>query len=122
MYNFNTSKKIKLVTQLRLGLSHLRGQVKHNFQESLNPLCKCCHDIKSTTYFFLHCSLFANEIYTLLSILNRNDCSLLNNTDSILTKILIFLHSSLNSNKNLEILIVITYYILSTKRSDEAIF
>ena len=45
--------------RLRLGLSHLREhKFKHNFQDSINPLCNCGHDIESTTHYLLHCPLF----------------------------------------------------------------
>ena len=40
VYKCHNPKGIKLITRLRLGLSHLREhKFKHNFQESLNPLC-----------------------------------------------------------------------------------
>ena len=33
---------LKLITRLRLGLSHLRfHKFKHNFQDTLNPICRC---------------------------------------------------------------------------------
>ena len=48
--------------RLCLGLSHLMEyKLKHNFQESVNPLCDCGRGIKSTTHFFLHSPLFTNE-------------------------------------------------------------
>ena len=111
VYNCHNIKGIKLITLLRLGLSHLREhKSKHNFffiyiykkkkeyQEYLNPLCNCGHDIESTTYFFLHCPLFTND--TLLSTFGN----LLNNTDFVLTKTFLFCNLSFNSNKKLEIL------------------
>ena len=40
--------RLKLITQLRLGLSHLREhKLNHNFQDSINPLCNLGHDIES---------------------------------------------------------------------------
>ena len=123
VYNCHNLKGIKLITRLHLGLSHLREhKFKHNFQESLNPLCNCGHGIESTTHFFLHCPLFTNERYTLLSTLSSIDCTLLNNTDFVLTQTLLFGNLSFNSNKNLEILNATIGYILSTKRFDEALF
>ena len=68
-----------LITRLRLGLSHLRKhKFKHNFHESLDPLCNCGHDIESTTHFFLHCPLFTNEE------LSSIECYLLNNTSFVI--------------------------------------
>ena len=123
MYNCHNPKGIKLITRLRLGLSHLRKyNIKRNFQESLNPLCNCGHGIESTTHFFLHCPLFTDERYTLLSTLSSIDCNLLNSTDFVLTQTVLFDTLSFNSNKNLEILNATIDYILSTKRFDQALF
>ena len=42
VFNCNSSKGLKNVTRLRLGLSHLREhKFKHSFQDSINPLCSC---------------------------------------------------------------------------------
>ena len=40
LFNAFDSLEIKLLTRLRLGLSHLREhKLKHNFQDTINPLC-----------------------------------------------------------------------------------
>ena len=40
VFNCHNSKGIKLITRLRLGLSHLREhKLRHNFQDTLNPIC-----------------------------------------------------------------------------------
>ena len=39
-FNYHNPRGIKLLSRLRLGLSHLREH-KHSFQDSLNPLCIC---------------------------------------------------------------------------------
>ena len=72
--------------------------------------------------FFLHCPLFTIETYTLLSILSSIDCNLLNNTDFVLIKTLLFGYVSLDSNNNLEKLNATIDYILLNKRFDEALF
>ena len=44
---------IKLLTRLRVGLSHLREhKFRHNFQDTINPLCSCSLEIESTSHFF----------------------------------------------------------------------
>ena len=123
MYGCHNPKGIKLIARLRFGLSHLsEHKFKHNFQESLNPLCNCGHGIESTTLFFIHCPIFTNERYTLLSTLSSIDCNLLNNTGFVLTQTLLFGNLSFNSNKNLEILNATIDYILSTKRFGKLLF
>ena len=126
--NCHNPKETKLIMRIRLGLSYLREhKFKHNFEETLNPLCNCDLGIESTTHFFLHCPLFTNKRYTLLSTLSSTDCcsidcNLLNNTDFVLAQTLPFGNLSFNSKKNLEILNATIDYILSTKRFHEALF
>ena len=51
IFNCNSSKGLKFVTRLLLGLNHLREhKFKHSFQGSINPLCSCSLDIKSTIH------------------------------------------------------------------------
>ena len=50
IFDICNPKGIKLITRLRLGLSHLREhKFKHSFQDTLNPLCKCGQDMESIT-------------------------------------------------------------------------
>ena len=50
---------IKLLTMLRLGLSHLREhKFGHNFEDNLNPLCSCSIEAETTLHFFLRCQLY----------------------------------------------------------------
>ena len=50
---------IKLIIRLRLGFSHIREQkFKHNFQETLNPLCSGSMVAESTSHYFLRCHFF----------------------------------------------------------------
>ena len=123
IYNCHNPKGVKLITWLRLGLSHLREhKFKHNLQDLINPLCNFGHNIESTTHYLLHCPLFVNERSTFFSTLSSLDCTLLDNTDSSLTQTLLFGNTSFKSNKNLKILIATIDYILSTKRFEEPIF
>ena len=58
IFQCHNPKGIKLVTRLRLGLSHLREhKFKHSFQDTLNPFCSCGLDIETTSHYFLHCPL-----------------------------------------------------------------
>ena len=82
------SIRIKHITRLQLGLSHLREhKFKHDFQDSINPLYNCGHGTESTTHFLLHCALLVRERSTISSTLSSPFCA---NTDSILTQTLLF--------------------------------
>ena len=55
-YNINDIKGLKLLTRLRLGLSHLGDhKFRHNFKDCVSPMCYCGQDIETTTHFLLHC-------------------------------------------------------------------
>ena len=50
IYNINNPVGLKLLTRLRLGLSHLdEHRFNHNFQNCINPLCHCSLEIESTS-------------------------------------------------------------------------
>ena len=56
VFNYHNPKGVKLLTRLRLGLSHLRERkFKYSFQGSLNPTCRCDNNIETSAYFLLHC-------------------------------------------------------------------
>ena len=62
VFNCDNHNDIRLITQLRVCLSHLREhKFKHNFQDCLNPICSCGLDIESTSYFLLHFPAFNDE-------------------------------------------------------------
>ena len=68
-------------------MSHLhKHKFKHNFQDCLNPICRCGLDMESTLHFLLHCPTFNDEQYTLLSTLNKIDYKLLELTNSSLSQ------------------------------------
>ena len=76
---------IKLLTRLQVGLSLLREhKFRHNFQDSLDPLCNCGQHIETTIDFFLHCSNYSNQRKTLLEKINNIKLYLLNKNDSII--------------------------------------
>ena len=70
----------------------------------------------------LHCPLFTNERSTLLSTLNNLNRKVFENTDSLLSYILLSGKESLNTNQNAVILNVNMEFVLSTKRFDEQLF
>ena len=60
--NINNPLELKLLTHLRIGFSHIKEhKFKHNFQDSVDPLCSCRNDIESTVHFFLYCPNFTTQ-------------------------------------------------------------
>ena len=55
-YNIHNPLGLKLLSRLRLGLSHSNEhRFNHNFERCLNPLCTCILEVEPTTHFILHC-------------------------------------------------------------------
>ena len=59
VFELNNPYGLKLLTRLRLGLSHLRyHKFRHDFQDCINPICVCGLEIETATHLLLHCLLF----------------------------------------------------------------
>ena len=120
MKKYTSFKGISLITRLRLELGHLlEYKFKYNFQNCLKLLCSCGSSIESTSHFLLHCPIFHDKRYTLLSTLNNIDSKVFESTDSYLTKTLLFGCTSFDLETNKLLLNATIDYILSTERFNE---
>ena len=55
IFDFYNQNGIKLLTRLRLGLSHLnKHKFMHGFNDKINPICIFGGDIDSINHFFFH--------------------------------------------------------------------
>ena len=118
-FKYHNPIGIKLITRLRLGLSHLRDhKFKHNFLDCLNPICCCGKDIETTVHYLLHCPIFSDERSIFFNNFRSIDENVLSGSDSRISETLLFGISSFNDTKNTAILNTTIDYILSTKRFD----
>ena len=109
--------EIKLLTRLRVGLSHLHEhKFRHNFQDPLDPFCNCGRHIETTIHFFLHCSNYSNQRKALFEKISNIKRSLLNQNDSIIVETLLFRSNGLNNEENVWIIESTIGYIITTKR------
>ena len=77
---------IKLLTRLRLGLSHFNEHTfKHGFSDTINPICICGGDIESINHFFRHCPEYCEAKQTLFGNIQNIDKMLLSQNESSLT-------------------------------------
>ena len=59
-YGIHNPTGLKLLTRLRLGLSHLNNhKFNHNFKYCINPFCSCSLSVENNVHFFLHCHHFS---------------------------------------------------------------
>ena len=62
IYKIHHPRGLKLLTRLRLGLSHLREhKFRHNFNDTIDPFCLCrTNCLETTEHFLLHCPTYAS--------------------------------------------------------------
>ena len=90
---------IKLLTRLRLGLSHLNEhKFKHGFNDTINPICICGGDIESINHFFLHCPEYSEARQTLFDNIQSIDKMLLSQNKSSLTLLVLCREPNRNVN------------------------
>ena len=102
VFNCHNLRGVKLLTRLRLGLSHLREhKFKHGFQDSLNPICSCGNDIETLAHFLLHCPHYSNERSTFLNTVRNINRSIFDKNDLQITETLLYDDSSLDDKSKL---------------------
>ena len=78
VFNMHEAQVLKLLTKLRLGLSHLND---HKFKQSLKacitPICSSEDDIETTTCFLLHSPCYAFARQSLSNEVNILDSNIL---------------------------------------------
>ena len=122
IYDCNDAVGIKFITRLRLGLSHLREhKFKHNFQDTLNPICSCGRDTETTSHFLLHCPNYVNERMILLNTIRAIDSSILDLDENQITETLLYGNNLLRKTINTSILNATINFLICTKRFDESL-
>ena len=117
IYNINDTKGLKLLTRLRLGLSHLGDhKFRHNFQDCVSPLCYCGQDIEASSHFLLHCPNHHCAMKTLFHKINQVSGTILRQSDSTITKIWLFGDNKLDFETNKILLMSTIEFILLTQR------
>ena len=121
IYNVHNPLGLKYLTRLRLGLSHLREhKFRHNFRDSLNPLCSCNIESETTSHFLLRCTFFAShrkELFDSLEMIDPTSVS-----DEKLVSILLFGDISYSVENNAAIVLASIKFILSTERFSGSLF
>ena len=78
---------VKLHTILRLGLSHFcEDKFKHSSQDTLNQLCSCRKEVKTSFHFLVSCPNYSDRKLTSLSKMWKINPNFLENTNSQITR------------------------------------
>ena len=110
---------LSYLTQLRVGLSKLNlHKFKHNFRDTINPMCPSNDGIESTEHFLLLCPSFEVQsrnllagVFALLRPFGYIDLS-----NEVLTQLLLFGDKGLPNDVNRNILKLTLLYIHTTGR------
>ena len=114
-FSCHHSKGIKLLSRLRLGLSHLRKhKFKYSFQNSLNLFCSCGKgEVETVSHYLLHCSNYSEEWLALLNTVKNIGMSISQQSDSRFASVLFIGDTSCDDNKNIFSLDATVDYIIS---------
>ena len=115
----HNTRVVKLLTRLRLGLSHLcEHKFKHGFQDSLNPIWSCGNDIKTLVHFLLHCPHYFNERSIFLNTIRNLNRHTFDKNDLEITETLLYGDSSLEDKSNILIWNATIDFLFVRKRFD----
>ena len=115
--------KIKYLTGLRLGFSHIPyHKFKHGFLDAVDPLCSCSTAIENTVHYFLHCLNFSTARNTFLKEMAIVDRSIIHEDKIKIIQTFLYGNPTYSVNGNKLILHASIKYILETKRFDGPIF
>ena len=123
IFNYHNPEGIKLLTRLRLGLSHLPDhKFKHSLQDLVNPIYNCGTNVETTTHCLLYCPLFPDERLILINNIRTIGNNILNLNYYRFSEVLLFGNSSFNNTKNTSIRNTTIENIVSFKRFDVPLF
>jgi len=123
VFNCHHPEGLILLTRLRLGFSHLREhKFRHNFQDTINPICLCGQDVETTSHFLLNCPQYVTIRKTFLDKIKMISGDFIENSDNMLSNILLFGDASLSTENNTLILKSTIEFLLESKSFDEPLF
>ena len=122
VFNRHNLRGVKLLTILRLGLSHFyERKFKHGFQDTLNPICSCGNDMETSAHFLIHCPHYSNERSTFLNTIRNINRNIFDKNDLQITETL-FYGDSFYDKSNTLILNATIDFPFVAKRSEVNLF
>ena len=114
---------IRLLNRLRLGFSHLREHnFKHNFTDTLNPLCSCSLETEDTEHYFLRCQNNLSFRTTLRNDLNNINTTIASFNSNDLLRVILYGDESFNKETNCKILTTSIKFIKDKKHFEKCLF
>ena len=122
-YNIHNRLGVKYLTRLRIGFSHVKEhKFKHNFQDSIDPMCSCSSGIETMIHSFLHCANFNIQRQTLFDKIATIDAIILSENEDSIVNTLLFGKRNCENALNKAMLNASIKYILSTETFNNPLF
>ena len=119
VFNIIDPTGLKLLTRLRVNLSHLREhKFRHNFLDTVNPLCSCSLEIESTSHYLLRCPFYRCLRKTLLDNIVDIIGSVSGLSDDKLVDLLLYGNNMYSMENNASILKYTIVFLKSSERFD----
>ena len=82
---------VRILNRMRLGFSHLREHTfRHNFADTLNPLCLCYLETEDTEHYFLRCQNNISFRTTLMNDLNNINTAIASLNPNDLLRVILY--------------------------------
>ena len=119
VYNIFDPVGLKVLTRLRVKLSHLKEhKYRHNFADTFNPICNCgLLENESTSHYLLRCLFYIDLRHALLASISNNWGDISSLSDS--QKVILLLYGDekrSNDEINQAILLATISFLKSTER------
>ena len=121
IYGIHNAYGLKLLTRLRLGLSHLREhKFHHNFNDTFDPFCLCrTNSIETVEHYLLHCPVYTDQRLILFNSLRDKSIYITPYSTNYTTLFLLYGDDSNSKVINKIILSCTIEYIIQSKRFDK---
>ena len=120
LFSIHYPQGVKLLSRLRLNLSHLKEhKFRYNFKECVTLMCGFGLEIESTQHFFLWCQLSHLERSEPLKSLYDIDLATNELNRDFIINLVLFDSDKYNKELNRKILLNCIIYLKATKRFDE---
>ena len=123
IFDICDNEGIKLLTRLRLGLSHLNShKFNHGFLDTVNPMCSCNTEEETVAHFFLRCPNFTQHRIHLMNEIDKIHPNILTTNDNVSLKILLYGDEKSSDDINSNIIRLTIEFINSSKRFEIQLF
>ena len=117
IFDIFDNEGIKLLTRLRLGLSHLnKHKFNHGFLDTVNPMCSCNTEDETVTRYLLHCPNYTQQRMHLMNRITGLNPNILVENDNVLSSILLYGLNQFNNIMNSKIINMTIAYIHTSER------